>query len=129
MPSKKDHPDAQFVEATVERLNAFGPVSARFMFGGFGLYADGVMFGLVDRATLYLRADDANRAEFDAVGSEPWTFEAKGRPMAMPYYPIPDQDFEDDEALARWFTSAVDAAERVAMAKAESPKRRAPKKS
>ncbi|MQC19083.1 MAG: TfoX family protein [Chloroflexi bacterium] len=117
VPAKRNHPDTQYVEDIVERLSAFAPVSSRFMFGGFGLYSDGVMFGLVDDSTLYLRADDENRAEFEAVGSRPWVFEAKGRPMTMSYYPIPEADFDNTEALERWFTSACGAATRVAAAK------------
>jgi len=121
IPAKKDHPDTQFVEEVIERLSAVAPVSSRFMFGGFGLYSDGVMFGLVDDGTLYLRADDENRPDFAAVGSQPWTFESKGIPMTMSYYPIPEADFDDTEALERWFTSARDAATRAAAAK--GPKR------
>ncbi len=117
MPAKKNHPDAQYVEEIVERLGRFGPVTSKFMFGGFGLYSDGVMFALVEDSTLYLRADDESRAAFEAVGSQPWVFEAKDKPMPMPYYPIPEQDFDDDAALELWFQRACQAAARVVTAK------------
>ena len=123
MPAKKGHPDAAYVEEVVERLGAFGPVSSRFMFGGFGLYADGAMFGLVDDGTLYLRADEVNRPSFEAVGAQPWVYEMKGKPSTMPYYPIPEDDFDDRDALRGWFEGARAAALRVAAAK----KPRAPK--
>lgn len=126
MPAKKNHPDAPYVEELVERLSAFGPVSARFMFGGFGLYADGAMFGLVDDGALYLRADEVNRPAFEAVGSRPWVYEMKGKPSAMPYYPIPQEDFDDRDALRGWFEGARAAALRVAAAKG-AKKPRAPK--
>ena len=118
MPAKKDHPDTRFVEEVVGRLAAFAPVTPKFMFGGFALYVDHAIFALVDDGTLYLRADDGNRAEFEAVGSRPWTFEMQpGRTSQMPYYPIPEADFDDDEALGRWFASACGAARRVAASK------------
>lgn len=117
MPAKKNHPDAPYVEEVVERLSAFAPVSSRFMFGGFGLYCEGAMFGLVEDGTLYLRADDENRAEFEAVGSRPWVPDMKGKPMPMPYYPVPDHDMDDNDSLHRWFESARAAASRVAASK------------
>jgi DNA transformation protein len=43
----------------------FGPVTVRRMFSGAGISANGLMFGLVVRDVIYLKADHANRADFE----------------------------------------------------------------
>ena len=41
----------------------------RRMFGKTGVFCDGFMFGMVTENTLYLRADDDNRADFKEAQS------------------------------------------------------------
>ena len=106
MPARKNHPDADYVDEILDRLSAFAPVSSRFMFGSFGLYVDGAMFGLVIDGALCLRADEVNRPAFEAAGLQPWVYESKGKRVTMPYYPIPEDDFDDTEALRAWFEGA-----------------------
>ncbi|MEI6738411.1 MAG: TfoX/Sxy family protein, partial [Pseudomonadota bacterium] len=69
-------------------MSALGGVSAKGMFGGFGIYKDGRMFGLVASDILYLKADQENRDEFTSLGLEPFVFESKagGRQISMSYY-------------------------------------------
>jgi DNA transformation protein len=43
-------------------------VLARSMFGGVGLYAGGVFFGILAANTLYLKIDDSNRAHYESEG-------------------------------------------------------------
>jgi len=46
-----------------------GDVRAKSMFGGYGLFLDGLMFGLVTRDdALFLKADDTNRPAFEGRG-------------------------------------------------------------
>ena len=47
-----------FVEFLKDTMRGLGPVSVRRMFGGAGIYADGVMFGLIADDTLYHRLND-----------------------------------------------------------------------
>ena len=56
----------EFVAFVVESLRPLGPVSARRMFGGHGIFLDGVMFGLIADDQLYLKADEENRAAYEA---------------------------------------------------------------
>ena len=55
----------------LEQLSAAGTVTARPMFGGVGLYCQGLFFALIDDDTLYLKVDDATRAEFERLGARP----------------------------------------------------------
>ena len=61
---------SEFVTHVVDMLEPLGPVSARRMFGGYGIFLDGMMFALVADDTLYLKVDDESRSEFAAAGLE-----------------------------------------------------------
>ncbi len=117
---------SEFVEHVVESLRAFGPVEARSMFGGWGLYHEGLFFALVADDVLYLKADDKNRAEFDARGLDPWVFEAKdGNRIVTQYRQAPEEGFESADVMAKWARSAYGAALRAAAKKAKQVRRSA----
>ena len=79
------------------------------MFGGHGIYLDGLMFALIADDTLYLKVDDGNRADYLAAGLTPFKpFDDK--PGTMSYYPLPEEVFEDQDALLRWAREALGAA-------------------
>ncbi len=78
--------NARFIAFIADQLAPLGHVTARPMFSGAGIYCDGTIFALVLRDTLYLKVDDANRADFAAAGSSPFTYEAKGRTVEINSY-------------------------------------------
>ena len=96
--------------------------TSRAMFGGHGLYADGVFFAIVDDDVLYLRVDAQNRAEFEALGCTPFEYSTKeGAHHAMSYLSAPDEALERPDAMGRWARSSLGAALRAAAA-AKKPK-------
>ena len=112
-----------FVDQVINHLNQVAPVTARAMFGGYGLYSEGVMFALIAYDTLYFKVDDVNREQYLTVGSEPFTYEGKGKPIQMSYYRLPDDVFENLEQLTSWVASSREAACR-AKAKSKPRKRK-----
>jgi DNA transformation protein and related proteins len=115
---------SEFVEHVVESLRRFGTVEARSMFGGWGLYHEGLFFALVADDVLYLKADDQNRGEFDARGLEPWIFVPKrGERIVTQYRQAPEEGFEDAEVMAKWARSSYGAALRAAAKKAMKGRR------
>ena len=111
--------DSEFVSYVVESLQPLGPVGARRMFGGHGIFLDGVMFALIASDQLYLKVDDGNRAAFEEAGLEPFTYTSKGRhPVVMSYREAPGEGFDDPEVLCAWARDALAAARR-----AHKPKR------
>ncbi len=116
---------SEFADQVVGRLLPFGPVAARRMFGGFGVYLDGVMFGLIGWNTLYFKVDDGNRGDFERAGMEPFTYQGKTKPIRMSYYQVPGEVFDDAERLAEWAASALAAARRAKEAKKPAKRRRA----
>ena len=58
----------EFVDYLHEVFELFGPIRARKMFSGYGIYHNGLMFGLVAGDTLYLKADAENANHFEKEG-------------------------------------------------------------
>ena len=114
---KKSAPGQEFVAHAVECLREMGPVEARRMFGGWGLYRDGVFFALVIRETLYLKTDEHNRAEFDARQLEHFTFVKRGETIVTAYRAAPEEALEDAGVMAKWAKGAYAAALRKAARK------------
>lgn len=119
-----------FVEYTLELLEPLGPVQARAMFGGWGLYHAGRMMGLIVEDRLYLKTDDTTRPAFEAAGGEPFVYDAgKGRkPVTMSYWTPPADASDDAHALLPWARRAVEASLRAAQKKPAAKKKSAPAK-
>lgn len=91
----------------LEQLQSAGRVTARRMFGGVGLYLDGLFFALIDDDTLYFKADDSNRARFERAGSKPFCPFPDRPTQAMSYWQVPAEVLEDAEELAVWAREAL----------------------
>ncbi len=42
-------------------------VTAKKMFGGYGIFESGAMFALLSGRTVYFKVDDTNRAQYEAM--------------------------------------------------------------
>jgi DNA transformation protein len=107
-----------FVEFAVDLLSLVGPVRARAMFGGHGIYCGGVMIGLVDDDEVFLKTDAETLPRFVAAGCRRWVYAGGGRTMETSYFRPPDEAHEDAEAMLPWGRLALEAARRGAAAKA-----------
>ncbi len=106
-----------------ELLAPLGGVSIRRMFGGRGVFRDGLMFALLSsRGVFYLKADDETAPAFAAEGCEQWTPEMKGRAIPMPYWRAPERLFDEPDDFAEWARGAYAAARRIEAAKASAKK-------
>lgn len=103
---------SEFAGLVEDALQPVGPVRIRAMFGGFGVFLDDVMFGLIADDVLYLKVDDVNRPDFEAAGLEPFVYRAGGRDTTMSYRRAPD-DLESWPRIERWAVGALDAARRA----------------
>lgn len=105
---------AKFAEFLKDQLIGLGEISVRRMFGGAGVYCNGLIFALVSDDTLYFRVDDGNRAVFEAEALQPLRYEADGRTIQLPYWRAPDRLFDEPEEMLAWAREALSAAGRVA---------------
>jgi DNA transformation protein len=100
-----------FVEHVCDLLAPLGEVRPKSMFGGYGIYVDDVFCAIVAYDTLYLKVDDGNRADYEALGAGPFKpFE--GKQMVMSYYEVPAQVMDDRAAVVDWGRKALEAAGR-----------------
>ncbi len=95
-----------YIDFLIEHFEPLGEITARAMFGGHGLYCDGVFFALVAHNAVFLKADDVNQPEFEARGLKAFRpFEDKAG--VMRYFEAPAEMFEDPDALKHWAGGAV----------------------
>jgi len=117
-----------FTELCVEMLSPLGPVRVRSMFGGQGVYVDGLFMALIDDGQLFLKADETTRERFVAAGCTPFTYPMKdGELMVMSYYRPPEEALESPPLMLPWARLAFEAALRAANAKgAKTAKKKPP---
>lgn len=112
--------DTSEIDHLLELLEPFGPLTARRMFGGWGIYAGGPMVAIVVDGELLLKTDPATRAVFEQAGCRPFVYRARGREVPMSYWSVPASALDSSEAMRPWVRLALEAAARAATAK---PKR------
>jgi DNA transformation protein len=111
-----------FTAFVVDQLEELGAVEPRRMFGGVGLYAGDLFFGLIAHDVLYLKLDEKAHAEYEAAGMQPFRPTAGGAPMK--YYSVVPSVLDHRAELARWARRALAAAARQQDA-GRAPRRRA----
>lgn len=96
----------QYQDYVVEQLSSIGYVSAKKMFGGVGLYADGTFFALIANDTLFHKVDDTNRQQYESAGMDAFRpYPDKTR--TMQYYEVPVEVLEDKEVLNEWARKSI----------------------
>ena len=101
---------SEFIDYLHEVLAPFGPVQTRRMFGGYGVYHDGVMFAIVVDEVLYLKADEQSAPEFEALSLCRFEYLKQGKPVRMSFFEAPDAVFDDADEAVRWARCAFEAA-------------------
>lgn len=91
------------------QLRLVAPITSRPMFGGIGIYVEGLFFALIDDDRLYFKVDSTNQGDFEARGMRPFTPFEGSKPMA--YYELPADVLENPEELSTWTDKALAVAE------------------
>jgi len=110
-----------------ELFEAMDGFRVKRMFGGLGLFARDVMFGLIDDGLIYLKTDPELEAELRAAGAQPWLYAERRGPRAgitveTSYLSLPDEAYDDPGEALRW----ADRAQAIALTVRETrrPRRR-----
>jgi len=119
---KKEH-ENPFISHVLELLESIGPVRARKMFGGYGLFLQDLMFALIADDMLYFKADAESEATFCELSLEQFTYIKNGKVFAMSYYQAPEENLEDVNEMRIWARRAFDAALRADAKKKKRKKR------
>lgn len=117
--------DSDFVHFVVESLQPLGPVVAKRMFGGHGIFLHDLMFALVAWDSLYFKADGVNRPSFEEKGLEPFTYtDQRGRLVKMSYFEAPPEGMDDPGILEIWAKEAFAAALRAKPTKPDNKQKK-----
>ena len=122
-PLRSMRVSASFREFVLDQLAGVGGLRARAMFGGVGLYAGDVFFGILAADELFFKVNDTNRREYETAGSSPFKPYAD-RAMTMPYYNVPIAVLEDAAILGEWAARAVAVAKTAKPAKPKKTRKR-----
>ena len=98
-------PQDSFKEFVLDQLTAMESVTCRAMFGGFGLYRQGVFFGILHKGRLYFKTNDQTRPAYEEYGMQP--FRPSDKQTLKNYYEVPPDILEDGDELVRWAEQAA----------------------
>ena len=109
-PLKKAAKNTEFTEFVTEQLALFGPTHTKAMFSGYSIYCDDLVFAIIVDDKLYFKVDQDSIDNFKKLGLRPFTYQSRGKDIAMSYYEAPPEVFEDQEEMARWAKRAYQSA-------------------
>lgn len=110
----------EFAPYMLDVFRLFGRITLRRMFSGYGIFHDGLMFGLLSQGILYLKADARNAGDFQKHGLKQFEYVRQGKPIGLSYYQAPDTVLEDQHEAAQWAHRSFEAALRADMSKSGS---------
>jgi DNA transformation protein len=90
-----------YLAFVIEQLGGVRSIVTKRMFGGIGIYSDGVFFAVIDDDTLFFKVDDALAKRHIDRGMPPFAPIPGAKPMTS-YYQVPVDVLEDAGMLARW---------------------------
>lgn len=112
---------SEFLEWVTGQLAGLGAISARAMFGGHGLYCNGLFIAIVTGERLYFKADTQSQARFEACGLRRFQHTVRGKPVQLMYYEAPAEAYDDAQVMSDWGQLAL-----VAAVRARLPARKKP---
>lgn len=105
MSSEQQHHYLNYVLQDV--LGHIEGVLAKPMFGGYGLYRNGIIFGIIAYQQLYFKVDETSLPDYKRLGSEPFIYEAKGKKIALSYWLVPESVMEDPDHIEGWVEESL----------------------
>ena len=106
-----------FIQHLKDQLSGLTAIRARRMFSGAGLYAGDTMFALVIDDVLYLKTDEASRADFEAEKLGPFTYSTRDRKVVTSYWRAPERLLDDVDEMRSWASRALAVARKSAQAR------------
>lgn len=106
--------DPEFIR---DLFSQFRPVTVKRMFGGAGVYCEGLMFGLVFDGAMFHKVDETSIPDFEREGSRPFVYTRAKSPdrvgrHSLSYWRLPERLYDDPDELAVWAGRALAIAQR-----------------
>ncbi|MDA9163834.1 TfoX/Sxy family protein [Rickettsiaceae bacterium] len=97
-----------YAEYVLDLLHPYGAITARSMFGGYGIYKDGAIVAIIVADELYFKVDKTNQAQYKAHDSETFTYISKSKQAKMSYWKVPLEIMENEDELATWLEQSYE---------------------
>jgi len=104
--TKKD----EFLTYVLEDVLGHVPgITSRAMFGGYGIYKEGLIFSIIAYDQLYFKVGDKNIDDFKEVESHPFVYERDNhKKTTMSYWLVPEEVMNDKDKIKQWVEKAVE---------------------
>lgn len=106
----------EYIESVMELLEPLGEVKSRAMFGGYGIFYQGLMFALVSDDVLYFKVNQSNLGDYEKAGSHKF-------PHGISYWEVPADVLEDAGALKERAEKSINIAIEADAKKAKKKKK------
>ena len=107
----------KYLQFVMQKLDSLGYVTSRAMFGGYGIFHEGVMFALISNDTLYFKVNESNRDMYEQAGVKPF-------PHGISYWEVPAELLEEDDRLHEWANISIEIAHQMSLKKTGRVKRK-----
>ena len=104
----KASPD--YLNFVLEKLSPIGDIKSRAMFGGYGIFCEGLMFALISEDTLYFKVNETNRDMYKKTQSKPF-------PHGISYWEVSTDVLEENAELQKWANISIEIAQESAKKK------------
>ena len=91
--------DDTFLNEVLGNLTTIGDITSKPMFGGYGIFHDGAMFGIVKGNGLFLKVGDSNRPDYEKAASVQY--------KPMPYFRVPANVISKAPNLLEWALASI----------------------
>ena len=113
----------QFRDYVLDILQPHGPITARSMFGGYGIFYDGLIIGIIVENQLYFKVDKETQPDYESHGSHFFVYVGKTKTVQMSYMNVPDSILENKDELGTWIKKAYEVTCRYQRSKRPKKKR------
>lgn len=104
---------SEFLDFVIGQMAVLGVITARAMFGGHGLYCNGLFIAIIANEQLYFKADAQSQPRFEASGLKRFQYQARGKTVQLMYFEAPTEVYDDAHAMTDWGQLALAAAVRA----------------
>jgi DNA transformation protein len=96
-----------YLHHVLDLLSQLEKVTFRAMFGGYGIYLNGIIFAIIIDEELYFKVDKTNIDMYKKYNSEPFSYTTKnGKKAVMSYWKVPCTVLEDEKKLVEYAKDA-----------------------
>ncbi|PQJ82060.1 TfoX/Sxy family protein [Polaribacter glomeratus] len=95
-----------YLDFILDQLSNWKTVNTKRMFGCVGLYADGLMFGIIAKETIFFKVDQTNKEQYLNAGSETLKL-FKNNSIVASFYEVPIEIIENADQFVLWAEASL----------------------